>query len=122
MNKSSVRFEFEKSPLHTIVYGASKTSWTYFVKHYFNLYREDENELKKQLFIVCKDEREWINSATGKPYDGFIMCGIDMITSESIDHFDNCLIVIDDMRSQLKIDMAEYFAGGRHDDIQMIVI
>ena len=54
-------------------------------------------------------------------YDAFNMCGIDMITSENIEHFDNCLIDFDDMGNKLKSDMAEYFAGGRHDDIQMIV-
>ena len=31
MNKSLVRFEFEKLPLHTIVYGATGTGKTYFV-------------------------------------------------------------------------------------------
>ena len=45
-----------------------------------------------------------------------------MITSKNIDLFDNCLIVIDDMGTRLKCDMAEFFAGGRHDDIQMIVM
>ena len=56
------------------------------------------------------------------PYGGFNMCGIDMIASKNIDYFYNCLIVIDDMGNKLKSNMAEYFAGGRHDDIQMIVM
>ena len=67
MNKSLVRFEFEKSPLHTLVFGASNTGKTYFVKQYLNLYREDEDEHKKKIIIVCKDEREWINPETGMP-------------------------------------------------------
>ena len=32
MNKSLVRFEFEKSPLHSIDYGATDTGNTYFVR------------------------------------------------------------------------------------------
>ena len=32
MNRSLDRFEFEKSPLHTIVYGGTGTGKTYFVR------------------------------------------------------------------------------------------
>ena len=31
MNRSLVRFEYEKSPLHTIVYGGTGTRKTYFL-------------------------------------------------------------------------------------------
>ena len=91
------------------------------------MYREDRGFVQRMIIerkkiLVCKDEREWINPETGMPYGGFNICGIDMITSENIAYFDNCLIVIDDMGNQLQSDMAVYFAGGRHDDIQMIVI
>ena len=37
MDKSLVRSEFEKSPLHTIVYGATGTGKTYFVKQYLKI-------------------------------------------------------------------------------------
>ena len=86
------------------------------------MYREDEEEHENKIIIVCKDESEWINSETGMPYDGFNMCGIVMITSKNIDHFENCVIVIDDVGNKLKNDIAEHFAGGRHDDIRMIVM
>ena len=112
INKSLVRFDSEKSPLHTIVYGASNTGKTYFVKKYLNLYQQDEEEHKKKIIVVCKDEKEWINPETGMPYDGINMCGIDMITSINIDYFENCVRVIDDMGNKLKDDIAEYFAGG----------
>ena len=48
MNKTLARFDIEKSPMHNIVYGASNTGKTYFVKQYFNLYREDDEEHKKK--------------------------------------------------------------------------
>ena len=32
------RFEFEKLPLHTIVYGGTGTCMTYFVRQYLKLY------------------------------------------------------------------------------------
>ena len=38
MNKSLVTFEYEKSPLHTIVYGGTGTGKTYFIRYYLNLY------------------------------------------------------------------------------------
>ena len=103
MKKSLVRFEFERSPLHTIVYGASNTGKTYFVKQYLNLYQQDEEKHKKKITVLSKDEKEWINPETGMPYDGFSMCGIDMISSKNIDYFENCVIVIDDMGIKLKM-------------------
>ena len=43
MNRSLVRFEFEKSPLHTIVYDATVTGKTNFVKQYLKLYLDQEH-------------------------------------------------------------------------------
>ena len=37
MNRSQVRFEYEKSPLHTIVYGGTGTGKTYFIRQYLKL-------------------------------------------------------------------------------------
>ena len=47
MNRSLVRFEYEKSPLHTIVYGGTDTSKTYFFRQYLKLYL-DPNQNQKQ--------------------------------------------------------------------------
>ena len=38
MNRSLVRFEYEKSPLHTIVYGGTGTGKTYFIRQNLKLY------------------------------------------------------------------------------------
>ena len=38
MNRSLVRFEYEKSPLHTIVYGGTGTGKRYFIRQYLKLY------------------------------------------------------------------------------------
>ena len=40
MNRSLVRFEFEKSPLHTTVYGGTGTGKTNFVRQYLKLYQQ----------------------------------------------------------------------------------
>ena len=108
INKSLIRFEYEKSPLQTIVYGHTCRGKTYVVRQYLKLYqgtcftdqREDKDQNHKQkqdqnqnldqgtcltddrrsIIIVCKEERDWINPETGQPYSEFNMCNINMIT------------------------------------------
>ena len=51
MNRSLVRFEYEKSPLHTIVYGGTGTGKTYFFRQYLKLYsvqNPDQNQNRDQ--------------------------------------------------------------------------
>ena len=51
MNRSLVRFEYEKSPLHTIVYGGTGTGKTYFIRQYLKLYsvqNQDQNQNRDQ--------------------------------------------------------------------------
>ena len=79
-------------------------------------------EDQKHIILVCKDERYWINPETGKHYSDLNMCDIKENTSKIIDNFENCVIVLDDMCNKIKNDIAVYFAEGRHDDIQMIVM
>ena len=38
MNRSLIRFEYERSPLHTFVYGGTGTRKTYFIRQYLKLY------------------------------------------------------------------------------------
>ena len=74
MNRSLVRFEYEKSPLHTIVYGGTGTGKTYFIRQYSKLYSVQNRDLRssftdqdqyqdqvqeqaKIIVIVCKDDR-----------------------------------------------------------------
>ena len=45
-----------------------------------------------------------------------------MITAKIIPNFENSVIVLDDICNKLNKDIADYFAEGRHDDIQMIVM
>ena len=127
MNKSLVRFEFEKSPLHTIVYGATGTGKTCFVRQYLNLYQEscfeDQGTCfaddRRSIIIICKDEKDWIDPVTGKP-----CAGIDMgiITMKNILKFKNSVIVLDDMGDKFYEDIAYYFTEGRNINIQMIVL
>ena len=85
MNRSLVSFECEKSPLHTIFYGGTGTGKTYLIRKYLKLYldppsgyidqnqnqNQDQNQNQqhaKNIIIVCKDDRDRIDSETGEFY------------------------------------------------------
>ena len=50
------------------------------------------------------------------------MFDIKEITSKNIDNVENCVIFLHDMCNEIRNDLADYFAEGRHDDIQIIVM
>ena len=113
INRILVRFECEKSPLHTIVYGATGTGKTHFVKQNLKLYLDqdldqDEDHDQKSITIVCQDERDWINPENGRPYTEFNMCDINMITTKNMPNFKDSVIVLDDMGDKLSKDLAYY--------------
>ena len=137
MNRILVRFEYEKSPLHTIVYGGTGTGKTYFIRQYLKLYLDplsgytDQNQYQNQdqkqqqaknILIVCKDVRDWMDPENGEFYIGFNTCDINMITSKNKSKFKDSVIVLDDMGDTLNKDIAYYFTEGRHYNIQMIVM
>ena len=141
MNRSLVRFEYEKSPLHTILYGGTGTGKTYFIRQYLKLYLDprtysvcgkrsgytdqDQNQNQQQaknVIIVCKDDRDWIDPETGEFYFGFNTCDINMITSKNKSKFKDSVIALDDMGDKLNMNIAYFFTEGRHYNIQMIVM
>ena len=145
MNRNLVRFEYEKSSLHAIVYGGTGTGKTYFIRQYLKTYSvqdQDENQNQNQdlrnslvnhkqssftdqaknIVIVCKDDRDWIDPESNKFYTGFNKCDKNMITKNNMHKFQNCVIVLDDMGDRLNKDIANYFAEGRHCNIKMIVL
>ena len=72
--------------------------------------------------ITGKDERDWINPETGKPYAEFNMCDRNMITAKNMPNFKDSVSVLDDMGIKLNGVMAFCFTEGRHHNIQMIVM
>ena len=130
MNRSLVRFEYEKSPLHTIVYSGTGTGKTYFIRQYLKLYldqdlNKDQNQNQQQArnkIIVCKDDGDWTDPETGEFYIGFTKCDINIIISKNKSKFKDSVIVLDDMGDKLNKDLAYYFTEGRHYNIQMTVM
>ena len=56
MNRSLVRFEYEKSPLHTIVYGGTGTGKTYFIRQYLKLYSVQNQDQDQDLRSSFTDQ------------------------------------------------------------------
>ena len=82
----------------------------------------ETHQERKQIIIVCKDERDWINPETGKSYSDFNMCDINMIISKIIHNFKDSVIVLDDMGDKSNKFVAYYFTEGRRCKNQMIVM
>ena len=91
LNRSPIRFEYEKSPLPTFVYGGTGTGKTYFIRQYLKLHlhqNQDQNQNQNQqqaknIIIVCKDDRDWMDPETGEFHVGFNTCDLNMITSKT---------------------------------------
>ena len=108
INRSPVRFENEKSQLHTIVYGGTGKGKTYFVRQFLKSYLDqdqDQDQDRRSIIIVCKDERDWINPETGQPSTEFTMCDINMTTSTNMHNFKDSVFSLDDMGKKLNGDM-----------------
>ena len=142
MNRSLVRFEYEKSPLHS--FGGIGRGKIYFIRQYLKLYldspsgyndqnqgqdQDQDQDLRssftdqaKSIIIVCKDDRDWIDPDTGEFYIGFNKSDINMITSKNKSKFKDSVIVLDDMGDKLNKDIIYYFTEGRHYNFQIIVM
>ena len=56
MNRSLVRFEYEKSPLHAIVHGGTGTGKTYFIRQYLKLYLDQDLNQNQDLRSSFTDQ------------------------------------------------------------------
>ena len=62
-----MRFDYEKTSLHTIVFGASVTGRTYFVRQFLKLYENYEDYMKTiKIIILCRDKRDWMDPKTNE--------------------------------------------------------
>ena len=87
-----------------------------------NQNQNQDQDQAKNIIIVCKDDRDWIDPETGEFYIGFNTCDLNMITSKIMSKFKDSVIVLDDMGDKVNKDIAFYFTKRRHYNIQMIVM
>ena len=86
-----------------------------------NQNQNQNQDQAKNIVIVCKDDRDWIDPESNKFYTGFNKCDINMTTKNDMHKFQNCVIVPDDMGDRLNKDIAYYFTEGRHYNVQIIL-
>ena len=77
---------------------------------------------QRSKIIVCEDERDWINTETGNPYDELNMCETSKITTQKILKFQNRVIVLDDMGNEFNSHIKYYLTEGRHKNFQIIAM
>ena len=68
----------------------------------------------KNIIIICKNDRDWIEPETGEFYVEFNKCDINIITSKNKSKFNDSVIVLENMGDKLNKDIAYYFTEGRH--------
>ena len=111
MNRSLVRFEFEKSPLHTVVYGGSGTGKTYFVRQYLKLYQNGEAPAQLDNMARMNCDTIYITIYNGadllKNFNEAYNCKHDFhgIISQLINSYYNCT---DGGADELRYGMIKY--------------
>ena len=95
---------------HFIIYGASGSGKTYFIKQYLSQVN------KEDIIVFCKDLNEWDKNYT-------IYTEADLPLLGNIEMFKDKTIVLDDMGGNIYTkNVAEIFTKGRHYHIQIIVL
>ena len=69
MNRSLVKFEHEKSPLHTIVYGGTGTGKTYFSRQYLKSYSVQNQEQDLRSSFTDKVQNQYQDKVQNQDQD-----------------------------------------------------
>ena len=114
MNRSLVRFEYEKSPLHTIVYGGTGTGKTYFIRQYLKLYsvqNQDQDQDQDRDQVQDQDQDQVQDQVQ-----------VQDLRSSFTDQDQAKVIVIvcKDDRDWIDPDSNKFYAGFNKCDINMI--
>ena len=93
---------------HFIVYGASGSGKTHFIKSYIK---------NKDITVFCKDQSEW------KLITNNIYSQNDLHMLKDVTTFINKIVILDDLGNHLKQkDLSELFTFGRHNNTLVIVL
>ena len=120
MNRSLVRFEYEKSPLHTIVYGGTGTGKTYFFRQYLKLYSDqDQDQVKDQdprngYTDQNQDGEAWSETHRDQDRDQ------DQNQDKAQNQSKNIVIVCEDDRDWIDPESNKFYTGFNKFDINMI--
>ena len=112
MNRSLVRFEYEKSPLHTIVYGGTGTGKTYFIRQYLKIYsvqNQDQDQDRDQVQDQDQDQGQ-----DQVQVQDLRSCFTDQDQAKII------VIVCKDDRDWIDPESIKFYTGFNKCDINMI--
>ena len=129
MNRSLVRFEYEKSTLHTIVYGGTGTGKTYFIRQYLKLYSvqnqdQDQDEDQDRDQVQDQDQDQVQNQIQ-------VQDQVQDLRSSLVNHEQSSLadqdqdqrsivIVCKDDRDWIDPESNKFYTGFNKCDINMI--
>ena len=125
MNRSLVRFEYEKSPLHTIVYGGTGTGKTYFVRQYLKLYSvqnqdprsgytdQDQNQNQDQNHDQDQDQNQNQDQNQDQKQN-------QNLRSSFTDQPKSIVIVCKDDRDWINPETNKFYTGFNKCDMNMI--
>lgn len=108
--------KIEKRNNHFIVYGATETGKTTFITKYIN-----ENYVKDNTHVFCKDKEEWKDFTNVNTDENLNL--LDDMTNFKGTPENRTLIILDDMGNLIKQKaLSEIFTKGRHLFIQIIFL
>ena len=114
MNRSLVRFEYEKSPLHTIVYDGTGTGKTYFIRQYLKLYSVENQDLRTD------EVRGKRSSLVKHEQSSFTDQNQNQNQNQNQDLAKIIVIVCNDDRDWIDPESNKFYTGFNKCDINMI--
>ena len=113
MNRSLVRFEYEKSPLHTIVYGGTGTGKTYFFRQYLMLYSVQNQDQDQDQDQVQDQTQDQVQVQVKDPRSGY--------TDQDQVQDQRCIVIVcKDDRDWIDPESNKFYTGFNKCDINMI--
>ena len=112
MNRSLVRFEYEKSPLHTIVHDGTGTGKTYFIRQYLKFYsvqNQDQDQDQDRDQVQDQDQDQVQDQVQ-----------VQDLRSSFIDQDQANIIVILFNRDWIDPESNKFYTGFNKSDINMI--
>ena len=116
MNRRLVRFEYEKSPLHTIAYGGTGPGKTYFIRQYLKLYSIQNQYLRTDEFrgkpssLVNHEQSSFTDQKQNQ----------DQNQNQNQDQAKNIVIVCKDDTDWIDPEYNKFYTGFYKCDINMI--
>ena len=129
MKRSLVKFEYEKSPLHTIVYGGTGTGKTYFIRQYLKLYSvqnqdqdQDQDQDRDQVQDQDQDQDQFQHQVQDQVQDlrSSLVNHEQSSFTDQVQDQRSIVIVCKDDRDWIDLESNKFYTGFNKCDINMI--